>query len=78
MSITYRHIEPQDNAEIAEVIRKIFREHRIDRPGTVYTDPTTDRLYELFRTPKSVYWIALDDGVMLALRTLGQSRASLP
>ncbi|NUN68225.1 MAG: GNAT family N-acetyltransferase [Bacteroidetes bacterium] len=65
MSITYRHIEPQDNAEIAEVIRKIFREHRIDMPGTVYTDPTTDRLYELFRTPKSVYWIALDDGVII-------------
>lgn len=60
MNIRYRHIEPQDNAEIAEVIRKIFREHKIDMPGTVYTDPTTDRLYELFRTPGSLYWIALD------------------
>lgn len=65
MSITYRPIEQKDNSVIADVIRKIFREHKIDMPGTVYTDPTTDRLYELFRRPGSVYWIAEDDGVIV-------------
>jgi putative acetyltransferase len=62
MSITFRPIEQKDNRELADVIRKIFREHKIDMPGTVYTDPTTDRLYELFRHPGSMYWIAEDDG----------------
>jgi putative acetyltransferase len=42
----------------------VFREFGVDRPGTVYTDPTTDHLYELFRLPRSVYWIAEVDGVM--------------
>jgi len=58
--ITLRHIEKPDNVEIAALIRKVFREFKIDRPGTVYFDPTTDDLYSLFQTPRSIYWIALD------------------
>lgn len=65
MSITFRPIEHKDNRDLAEMIRKVFREHKIDMPGTVYTDPTTDRLYELFREPGSAYWIAEDDGVIV-------------
>ena len=58
--ITLRTIEKKDNADIAALIRKVFREYKIDRPGTVYFDPTTDDLYSLFQTPRSIYWIALD------------------
>ena len=57
-----RKIEKNDNAALAEMIRKVFREFRIDMPGTVYTDPTTDHLYELFEKPRSVYWVAESDG----------------
>lgn len=63
--ITIRLIEKHDNAEIASLIRKVFREFKIDRPGTVYFDPTTDDLYNLFKTPGSVYWIALDDNFII-------------
>jgi len=58
--ISLRQIEKRDNAEIAALIRKVFREFKIDRPGTVYFDPTTDDLYTLFQTPCSIYLIALD------------------
>ncbi len=63
-AITYRNIELKDNKELADLIRTVFREFRIDRPGTVYFDPTTDTLYELFRAQGSVYWIAEENGVM--------------
>ena len=62
--ITYRNIEERDNKELADLIRTVFREFKIDRPGTVYFDPTTDNLYRLFRTPGSVYWIAEEKGIM--------------
>lgn len=62
MAVTYRKIEKKDNREIASLIRTVFREFHIDRPGTVYFDPTTDSLFELFGTPGSVYWIAEEDG----------------
>ncbi len=57
--ILIRPIEPQDNKEIAELIRNVLTEFDADKPGTVFTDPTTDHLYELFRTPKSYYNIAV-------------------
>jgi putative acetyltransferase len=65
MSVSFRKIEKRDNEIIAGVIRKVFREFHIDKPGTVYFDPTTDDLYTLFRTPGSVYWIAEDNGEII-------------
>jgi putative acetyltransferase len=57
MDYTIRTIRAEDDATIAKVIRSILEEHNMDRPGTVYTDPTTDQLYALFQTPRSVYYI---------------------
>lgn len=65
MDITYRPITEKDNKEIAELIRTVFREFNIHRPGTVYFDPTTDHLYELFRVPGSEYLIAEEKGIIL-------------
>ncbi|MCJ7449266.1 MAG: GNAT family N-acetyltransferase [Bacteroidales bacterium] len=65
MDITFRHIERKDNKAIADLIRAVFREFKIDRPGTVYFDPTTDDLYSLFQTPGSIYWIAEDDNKII-------------
>ena len=62
--ITYRTIEGGDNKTLADLIRVVFREFRIDRPGTVYFDPTTDYLFELFKTHGSVYWVAEEKGII--------------
>lgn len=58
-AIQTRPIQPADNPAIAAIIRNTLKEFGGDRPGTVYTDPTTDALYELFRKPGSSYYIAL-------------------
>ena len=63
--VSLKHIEEKDNSEIAALIRKVFREFKIDRPGTVYFDPTTDDLFRLFQASGSVYWIALDGEVII-------------
>ena len=65
MSIVYRPIEEKDNEVLSRLIKKVFEEFGIDIPGTVYTDPTTDALYELFQIPGSVYWIAEENNMML-------------
>jgi len=65
MGIIFRHIKKQDNKEIAELIRSVFREFGIARPGTVYFDPTTDDLFSLFKKPGSVYWIAEEGGKII-------------
>ncbi|XOV68659.1 MAG: GNAT family N-acetyltransferase [Fluviicola sp.] len=57
MEYTIHEIEPADNKALAKVIRTVLEEHGMNKPGTVYTDPTTDQLYELFQTPRSVYYV---------------------
>ena len=60
-----RKIEPTDNKALAQIIRKSLEEFGVNQPGTVYTDPTTDALFELFQTPKSIYWVAEDQGELI-------------
>ena len=57
--ITIRKIQVLDNPLIAKIIRTALEEYDEAKPGTVYTDPTTDNLYELFSdAPQSIYFIA--------------------
>jgi len=59
MNYLIRPVEKEDNLRLAGIIREVFIEHSAPREGTVYSDPTTDNLYQLFRTPKSVLWVAV-------------------
>jgi putative acetyltransferase len=57
-SITIRPIAPHDNAVLARIIRASLAEFGANKLGTVYFDPTTDALFELFREPGSYYFVA--------------------
>lgn len=57
----FQEIHREDNQEIAAVIRSILEEHGVAKPGTVYTDPTTDDLFALFQAQGSVYYIVRND-----------------
>jgi putative acetyltransferase len=64
--ILVRHIQPQDNAEMALIIRKALEEFGANKPGTVYYDESTDHLYELFQQePLSEYFVAERNGILL-------------
>ena len=60
-----RTIEEADNYRLAEIIRSSLKEHGADKPGTVYTDPTTDDLFQLFDRPDALYFIAEKDGLIV-------------
>ncbi len=60
-----RLIEPKDNIALAAVIRAALTEFGANKPGTVYFDPTTDQLFQLFETPGSVYFIAENENELL-------------
>jgi putative acetyltransferase len=61
MQVTIRPIEQQDNQPLARIIRTALAEFGANKPGTVYFDPTTDHLYELFRREGSAYFVAVSD-----------------
>lgn len=56
--MTIRPISAADNQALAAIIRKILKEFGANKPGTVFFDPTTDDLFQLFLTPESAYFVA--------------------
>lgn len=65
MDIIIRPIEERDNKSIVDVIKTVCREFKVDWPGTVYTDPTTNDLFRLFQNPGSAYWVAEENGKLV-------------
>ena len=63
--VIYREVKKSDNVALARMIRQVFKEHQAPEKGTVYSDPTTDDLFGLFRSKRSVLWVAEVDGVPL-------------
>ena len=60
-TICIRPIRFEDNIIIAGIIRKILTEFKANKPGTVFFDPTTDDLFQLFSKPNAMYFIAESD-----------------
>lgn len=61
-NITIRNIQPTDNPYLSKIIKDTLTEFGANHPGTVYYDPTTDALYELFQTKGAGYFVAELDG----------------
>ena len=57
-NIIIRTIRSSDNADLAKLVKNTLAEFGANHPDTVYYDPTTDALFELFQKPGSVYYVA--------------------
>jgi putative acetyltransferase len=56
--INIRTIDKKDNAALAKLIRSTLKEFGANHPGTVYYDESTDHLFEMFQTHRSIYFVA--------------------
>lgn len=66
MSIEIRNILNSDNPILAAIIRGVLKEHGADKPGTVFYDDDTDRLFEVFEAQsKAHYFVATLDGEII-------------
>lgn len=61
-NITLREVKKEDNFRLAELIRKVFDEHKAPRHGTVYSDPATDDLNSLFKKEGALLLVAEAEG----------------
>jgi putative acetyltransferase len=64
-NISIRTIQEEDNAVLAKIIRNSLEEFNANKPGTVYYDPTTDKLFEVFKTRGSKYFVAAENNIVL-------------
>ena len=63
--ITIRDLRKEDNPFLAKIVRDTLAEFGANHPGTVFYDPTTDALFEVFQTPGSKYFLAEINGDMV-------------
>ncbi|MBO9596176.1 MAG: GNAT family N-acetyltransferase [Niabella sp.] len=64
-TVTIRPVEARDNSQLATIIRAAFLDFGAPTKNTVFEDPTTDHLFELFQTANAVLWVAELDGNLL-------------
>ena len=48
----------EDNATLAKIIRAALIEFDANQPGSAFDDKSTDSLFALFQTHRSVYYVA--------------------
>ena len=63
--VTIRNLRKEDNPQLAKIVKDTLFEFGANHPNTVYYDPTTDTLFEVFQTPGSRYFLAEIDGEMV-------------
>jgi putative acetyltransferase len=52
-----REIAPGDNDVLSSIVKNTLAEFGANRPGTVFFDPTTDHLFELFQRERACYFV---------------------
>lgn len=57
-NLLIRTIQPADNPFLSRIVKDTLAEFGANHPDTVYYDPTTDALYELFQKEGATYFVA--------------------
>ena len=65
MVVVIREVRKNDNEQLAKIIKDVFEEYDAPKCGTVYSDPTTAQLFEVFQVPSSVLWVAEYEGAVV-------------
>jgi putative acetyltransferase len=57
-NVAIRNIQPSDNPFLSRIVKDTLAEFGANRPNTVYYDPKTDALFELFQKKGAAYFVA--------------------
>lgn len=64
-NVIIRGIQQSDNPFLSKIVKGTLAEFGANHPNTVYYDPTTDTLYELFQKKGATYFVAeLNDEIV--------------
>ncbi|MFM2306998.1 MAG: hypothetical protein RLZZ367_1667 [Bacteroidota bacterium] len=65
MAFEVRPIQSADDDAICRVIKSVFEEHGINRPGTAYFDDSLNCMSNAFAVDKAAYFVGLVDDVIV-------------
>ncbi|KAB5491926.1 GNAT family N-acetyltransferase [Flagellimonas hadalis] len=67
-----REIKPEDNEQVAKVIRKVLEDMGVPKVGTAYADKALDDMYAEYNVPKATYFVVEHDGKIIGCAGIAQ------
>ncbi len=65
MELLIRKIKAEDNPFIEKIIKTVFEEHGLNKPGTAYYDECLKVMSEFYSIPKSIYYVGIENGKII-------------
>ena len=59
--LTFRPIQPQDDAAVAAIIRQVMPEFGADGPGFTLHDPEVDHMSAAYSAPGAAYFVVVEE-----------------
>jgi putative acetyltransferase len=66
-----REIQKKDNPEIAHIVQSVLMEMGAPKIGTAYSDPFLFELSEVYRQPKTIYFVLENEGKIVGGAGIG-------
>ncbi len=64
-AVIFRPVKPEDNSELAQIIRSVLTELKVPEKGTTYADPELDCMFETFAGDRAAYLVVEESGKLL-------------
>ncbi|MDT0688295.1 GNAT family N-acetyltransferase [Salegentibacter sp. F188] len=64
-ALKIRKIQPEDNQEVAKVIREVLVEMGVPKVGTAYEDKALDDMYATYDSPRMEYFVVENEGKII-------------
>lgn len=69
--IKIREIQPKDNQQVAQVVRKVLVEMGVPKVGTAYEDKSLDDMYEYYNQPGMEYFVVEEGEKIIGCAGIG-------
>ena len=64
-TLKIREIQPEDNQQVAEVVRTVLVEMGVPKVGTAYEDKALDDMFATYQHPRMNYFVVEEDGKII-------------
>ncbi|WP_037319976.1 GNAT family N-acetyltransferase [Salegentibacter sp. Hel_I_6] len=64
-TLKIREIQPEDNQQVAEVVRTVLVEMGVPKVGTAYEDKALDDMYATYQNPRMNYFVVEEKGKII-------------
>lgn len=68
----FREIKPEDNAQLAALVRKVLEDLGVPKIGSAYADKALDDMYAAYDVPKAAYYVAVQTGKIIGCAGIAQ------